>query len=374
MPTPTDASRLVHDHLVQDGGAERVVRAMMQAWPEAPVYTLLYDAAKMGPDFKGQDIRTSYLQKIPGALRHYKWFLTLIDGAFRRFDFSDYDIVVSSSSGWAKSVRTSPDTLHICYCHTPTRYLWSDADRYIAETGYPAPLKALFRMMLGRFRKKDLRAAKGVDTFIANSRHVAKRIKQYYHRDASVIYPPVDIDQFKPSRTSKDYFLIGTRLEPYKRVDLVIETLNRLKLPLMIMGDGTDRKRLERLAGSTVTFLGRVSDAKRRQLFAETQALLNPQEEDFGITTVEALASGTPVIAYGVGGAAEIITPRKTGLLFTPQTSEALEAAVREFQQRGKRRFDSKVLRQRAEEFSEDRFRKALKQSVDQTYRTFARK
>ena len=362
---------LVHEHLTQDGGAEQVLRSLMRAYPKAPVYCLVYDPSKMAPDFnrlaKGR-IRTSRWQHVPGAKKHPKWLLTWIDGAYRTFDLRNFDIVISDASGWAKSVRTGPDTLHVCYCHTPIRYIWSSADSYIAETGYPAPLKWLFRRMVGWFRRKDRRAARGVDDFIANSVYVAARIKQYYNRDSTVIYPPVDISQFAPGRKS-DYFLVATRLVPYKRVDLAIQAANRLNVSLKFMGTGVDEKRLRDLAGPTVEFTGRVSDAERKKLFAGAVALINPQEEDFGITAVEALASGTPVVAYGKGGAIEILEGSKYGVTFTPQTVPALMSALRAVK---KRSFRTTTLRKRAQTFSEPRFRRELKAHIDRAYRSFS--
>lgn len=351
---------LVHDHLVQDGGAERVLRVLMRMWPDAPVYTLVFDRKKMGPEFAAKDIRTSYLQKLPGSRRFYKGLLPLIPGAFRRFDLSGYDLVVSSASGFAKGVRTG-DAPHVCYCHTPIRYIWSDSERYIRELPYPGPVKWLIKLIRPRLRRADLKGADGVDAFVANSRHVAARIKRYYERESTVIYPPVDISRFMPSDTRGGYFLIATRLEPYKRVDLAIEAANRLKLTLKIMGGGTDESRLRKLAGPTVEFLGRVSDDERTKLFAEADALLNPQEEDFGITTVESLASGVPVIAFAVGGAAEILEDGKTGILFREQNAESLAAALDGFD---RTRFDSQALRARAGEFSEERFAKELREST----------
>ena len=365
---------LVHDHLVQDGGAEQVLRELMRIWPDAPVYTAYYDPRRMGPDFRraargkgsrSPDIRTSFLQRVPLARRFYKWTMPLIDTAFRRFDLTEYDVVVSSASAWAKSVRTGPDTLHVCYCHTPTRYLWSDAGRYIGETGYPRVLKAAFRGMLGRLRKKDLRGARGVDAYVANSRYVADRIKKYYRRPSVVIHPPVDSSKFGPSPKRRDYLLLAGRLEPYKRNDIVIEAANRLGARLVVMGDGTDRRRLEELAGPTVEFTGRVSDARRKELFAEALALVNPQEEDFGITVVEALASGTPVLAYRRGGAAEIVTAR-TGAFFERQTPDVLAAALRRFKPQRYRKAD---LMARAREFSAPRFRRELKNVVEHANR-----
>lgn len=344
---------LVHDHLVQDGGAERVVRSLMRMFPEAPVYTLLYDAEAMGQDFAGKDIRTSVFQRIPFARRHYKWLLLFIDGAFRRFDLSDFDIVISSSSGWAKSVQTSPETLHVCYCHTPIRYIWSSADEYIGATGYPKPLKWLFRKLLGFLRRKDLRAARGVDHFIANSRYVADRIKQYYDRESIVINPPVATQQFTPRQEKQDYYLVATRLEPYKRVDLVIEAANKKNFPLRVMGAGTQLETLRAAAGKTVEFTGRVSDEDRRELFASAKAFINPQDEDFGITLLEALASGTPVIAFAAGGALETIRDGVDGILFAPQTVAALTEAIARIEGM---HFDAAALRARADEFSEKVF------------------
>lgn len=362
---------LVHDHLVQDGGAEQVVRALLKAYPDAPLYTLVYDPAKMAPDFnklaRGR-VRTSTWQKHGLAVKHYKWLLPRIDAAFRRFDLSGYDIVISSSSGWAKSVRTGPETLHVCYCHTPIRYIWSSADSYIAETGYPAPLKWAFKKMLGSFRRKDRRAARGVDEFIANSEYVAKRIKKYYGRDASVVFPPVNLSQFAPSRRRGDYYFVASRLVPYKRIDLAIKAANKLKRPLKVMGTGVDRQRLEQLAGPTVELTGRVSDRQRKKLFAEARAVLNPQEEDFGITTVEALASGTPVIAYDKGGASEILQRGTYGVLFKPQSPTALADAIRRFE---RKEFSPRVLRERSKDFSETKFRQTFRRQVSAAHKAF---
>jgi glycosyltransferase involved in cell wall biosynthesis len=337
----------------------------MKLYPDAPVFTAFYDSAKMGQDFMGRDIRPSVLQRLPGAKTHYKWFLPALDWAFRRFDLRGYDVVISSASGWAKSVRTGRETAHVCYCHTPIRYIWSDADTYINETGYPAPLKWLFRRLLPGLRRRDLRAARGVDRFVANSSYVGERIKRYYHRDSVVIPPPVDTEHFRPESRKDDYFLVATRLEPYKRVDLAITAARQAEVRLRIMGDGTDRRRLEQLAGGSAEFLGRVSDAARVGLFARARAFLVPQEEDFGITTVEALAAGTPVIAFAVGGSAEILTS-ETGVLVTEQTPAAFAAAIESFDPAA---FTADVLRGRAAEFSETAFASRLEKFIERTDR-----
>ncbi len=353
---------IIHDHLVQDGGAEQVVRSLMRQWPEAPLYTAFFDPTKMGPDFAGKDIRTSWLQRLPGAVKHYKALLPLLDTAFRSFKFDNYDVVISSASGFAKSIRTGPRTVHICYCHTPIRYLWSDSDRYISELPYPGLLKGLIKLIRPWLRRRDLRAAAGVDQFVANSEHVAKRIRRYYHRDSVVIFPPVTLDAFAPADKRENYLLIAGRLEPYKRADLAIAAVNNLHLPLKVMGSGTDLERLRDLAGPSVKFLGRVSDEQRRELYSRARALLNPQEEDFGITTVEALASGTPVIAYSQGGAREILADGRYGALFSPQTTEALISVLRDFQSE---RYAAADLVHRAAEFAEPRFRRELAKLVN---------
>lgn len=362
VPPSDDAKlALVHEHLTQDGGAERVLRTLMRNWPHAPIYAFVYDAKAMGPDFIGKDIRTSTWQRVPGAVKHYKALMPFIDGAYRNMDLTGFEVILSDASGWSKSVQKPEGAVHICYCHTPTRYLWSNSDSYIEETGYPRPVKWAFKKALGWLRQKDLRAAKGVDVFIANSSYVAERIKRYYGRESTVIYPPVDVDAFQPVDQKKDYILVATRLEPYKRVDLAITVANQLKLPLKIMGAGTELQKLEQLAGPTVEFTGRISDIERVKLFAEARAFINPQEEDFGITMVEALAAGTPVVAYGAGGATEILT-EGTGILFSEQTEQSLADALTTLKTQS---FDQRVLRKRAEDFSESRFITELTAVID---------
>lgn len=354
---------LVHEHLVQDGGAERVLRTLMKGWPHAPIYALVYNAASMGPDFIGKDIRTSGWQRVPGAVKRYKWLLPFIDGAYRSMDLNGYDVILSDASGFAKSVRTPAGAVHVCYCHTPTRYLWSSSESYIRDTGYPGPVKWLFGKLRQRLRRQDLRAAGGVDVFIANSSYVAERIKRYYDRDATVINPPVDIDAFQADHPKQEYLLVATRLEPYKRVDLAIQAANALKRPLKVMGSGTEETRLRKLAGPTVEFTGRVTDTERAKLFGEAAALVHSQDEDFGITMVEALASGTPVVAFDRGGASEILRDGQTGILFKEQTEDSLTHALNRLEETS---FDPQVLRSRAEDFSEDRFLEQLRTVIEQ--------
>ena len=270
---------LVHDHLVQDGGAERVVRTLMKTFPDAPLYTMFYDQAAMGLDFEGKDIRTSGLQRVPKVLSFYRATFPLFHWAFRRFDLSDYDLIISSASGFAKSVRTPPDSLHVCYCHTPTRYLWNDSDRYIRELPHPKWVKMAIRGLRPYLRRLDRRAAKRVDAFIANSHGVAGRIRQCYGREASVIYPPVATKQFSRSDATRDYFLVVARLEPHKRIDVAIAAFNEMKRKLLVVGTGTDAARLQRMAGPTISFAGRISDSNDARLSLRRELSSTPRKK-----------------------------------------------------------------------------------------------
>lgn len=359
---------LVHDHLAQDGGAERVLRSLQELFPGSPTFVLVMDPKRTNPFFQTQDIRTSFIQRLPLGVRRYQWFLPLMPTAIERFDFSGFDVVISSSSGLAKGIVTRPETLHLCYCHTPTRYLWSDTHSYVQNLPYPRLVKHFIPYALTHLRVWDRVAADRVDAFIANSEVVKQRISKYYKRDATVIYPPVDIDRFEVGRRVSDYFLTGGRLVPYKRFDLVIRACNALKLPLKIYGKGPAEKFLQSIAGPTVTFCGKVSDVERKKLYQGARAFINPQEEDFGITVVEAMASGRPVIAYGKGGATETVQPGVTGIFFDQQTESAMMHALKRFDETS---FHPAEIRAAAERFSEQRFKKQLFDFVHEQYEIF---
>ncbi|MFA5155706.1 MAG: glycosyltransferase [Patescibacteria group bacterium] len=363
---------LIHDHLAQDGGAEKVLKVLSEMFPEAPIYTLLYEPNNVAKNFSGRHIETSIIQKLPGGVRHYKWYLYFMPLAVEFFDLRPYDLVISDASAFSKGVITAPETTHICYCHTPTRYLWSDAHQYLNELPYNKWLKKIISLVLGRLRLWDYNAAQRVDFFIANSRTVARRIHKYYRREAAVIYPPVEIDKFFISDLSRQpagerYFLAGCRLAPYKRIDLVIEAFKILgpDYRLKIFGDGIDLPRLRQLASGAgnIEFLGRVDEAEKARLFSQAQAFINPQEEDFGITAIESLASGRPVIAYEKGGATETIAAGKTGLFFAAQTASALAAVVRDFRSAD---FDPAAIRRQAEQYSVANFRRQLQDFINQ--------
>jgi glycosyltransferase involved in cell wall biosynthesis len=375
---------LVHDHLAQDGGAERVLKVLAQMFPEAPIYTLLYEPKNTDRHYRHRQIETSIIQKLPGGISHYQWYMPFMPMAVEFFDLSGYDLVISDSSSFAKGVITSDHTLHICYCHTPTRYLWSDTHQYINELKYNKYFKKGISLVLNYIRIWDKLAADRVDQYIANSRFVAGRIKKYYKRDSTVIYPPVEIEQFKIAPTLGDYFLIGGRLSPYKRVDLAIEAFKELRIKnhelrikdkvvvpkLKIFGNGIDLARLKRLARgcANIEFVGRVDDAIKAELYSRCLAFIYPQEEDFGITAVEAMASGRPVIAYRRGGALETVQAGLTGVFFNEQTVESLTQAVFSFEPA---KFDPQKIRQQAERFGVERFKKEMQEFIEREREKF---
>jgi len=356
---------LVHDYLNQYGGAERVLEALCQVFPKAPIYTLLYDEKKTGYAFASRRIYTSFLQKIPFLKSHHRSFLMLMPLAIEQFDLSEFDLVFSDSASYAKGVITRPSTLHICYCHTPIRYAWDDSHKYIEEFGYPSFIKKVIPFFMNYIRLWDEQAALRVDKFIANSNFVARRIKKYYHQDCEVIYPPVKTDLFYISPDKKDYFLLAGRFLPYKRFDLAIEAFNHLGWPLMVIGDGPERKKLQRMSNSNIKFIGLVSDQKLKKYYAQCQAFIFPQEEDFGITAIEAMASGRPVIAYQSGGVMETVKEGITGLFFKQQTAKSLIAALKRFRPQD---FNPRIIRQYALAFDQEVFKRKIKDFVEKNY------
>ncbi|MDP2943955.1 MAG: glycosyltransferase [bacterium] len=372
MPTA-----LIHDHLAQDGGAEKVLQVLAGMFKEAPIFTLLYEKKNIDC-YAGHQIETSVIQKLPGGVKHYQWYLFFMPIAVEFFDLGAYDLVISDTSSFAKGVITKPDCLHICYCHTPTRYLWSDTHEYLNGLKYNKWFKKIISLVLSRIRLWDRAAADRVDLFIANSVTVQKRIKKYYRRDSVVIYPPVETEKFSiitlaEKATSEKYFLAGCRLAPYKRLDLVIEVFKKLGhgYKLKIFGDGVDLKRLKKIAGenaagknnesSNIEFLGRVTEEEKARLYRGAEAFINPQEEDFGITVVESMASGRPVIAYQKGGATETVIAGKTGEFFNVPTPEALEMAIRNFKAEA---YNSEEIRAHASQYSVDNFKRRMNEFI----------
>jgi len=363
---------LIHDHLAQMGGAEKVLQIFHEMFPEAPIYTLLYKQDNIDKNFPDAKIESSIIQKLPGGVSHYRWYMALMPMAVEFYDLSGYDLVLSSTSSFAKGVITSPDTLHICYCHTPTRYVWSDTHQYINELSYNKYFKKVISLVLNYIRIWDRSAADRVDKYIANSRTVRKRIKKYYKQDSEIIYPSIEEEKFSISETHEDFYLAGSRLVPYKRIDIVVRAFKNNGKKLKIFGDGIDLERLKEIAGKAqnIEFLGRVSDEKRKELFSKCRAFINPQREDFGITIVEAMASGRPVIAFGSGGATETVVEGKTGLFFASESTGQVEDAVKRFEGGGYV-WNSEEIRNHALKFSKSNFKKQMKEFIEKRYEEF---
>lgn len=356
---------LVYDRVNKFGGAERVLLSLHTLFPKAPLYTSVYNQ-KTAPWAKVFKVKTSFLQKIPLARRFHEYFAILMPAAFESFDFSQYDLVISITSEAAKGIRTSGKTIHLCYCLTPTRYLWSGYDKYFENP----LLRIISYPMVWYLRRWDKKAAKRPDIMVAISKEVQKRIKRYYKRDVQVIYPPVQIPHAKFQVLSKrskypiqnfQYFLVVSRLVPYKRIDLAIKAFNELQLPLKIIGTGSEFFKLKQMSGPTIEFLGNLTDEQLLGYYKKCVALIFPGFEDFGLVIVEVQRFGKPVIAYRGGGAVETMMHGKTGLLFYPQTKKALVDAVKRLK---KKKFNPKISKQNAMRFNETTFIKNLKRII----------
>jgi glycosyltransferase involved in cell wall biosynthesis len=354
---------LVHDYLNQMGGAERVVMAFHEIFPDAPVYTSIYDPQRVDPAFQKMDIRTSFMQKLPLVTKHHQPYLPFYPFAMENLDLRGYDLVLSSSSAFGKGVITRPETMHICYCHTPMRWCWN-YEEYVEREHLGKVARTILPFMITGLRVWDQTSALRVDHFIANSPIVADRIKKYYRREAAYIPPPVDANRFSfdPDTIPEDYFLVLSRLVPYKRIDLAIQACNKLQLPLVIIGGGRDLDRLKHMAGPTIRFMGRLSDEEVIYYITHCRAFLFPGEEDFGITPLEAQACGRPVIAYGAGGALASIIDGVTGMFFQEQTVESLAAVLASFHEHA---FDPYVIHNHALEFDTPLFRRRILQFIE---------
>jgi glycosyltransferase involved in cell wall biosynthesis len=357
---------LVHDFLNQWGGAERVLMALHEIFPEAPIYTMLHDPAKMRGKFKSADIRPSFLQKFPKfAKRHPKWFLPFLPTVPETFNLRNFDLVISSSSAWSKGVIVKPRTVHICYCHSPMRFVWDWNEKYLGEQNLGKGRRLFVRMLLNYVRMWDRVAADRPDFFVANSRTTAGRIKKYYGLDSEIVFPPVDVAEKTSSGKKGDYFLIVSRLSPYKKIEVVVEAMKKLNLPLVVIGEGDSKylKYLQSIAGPKTKFLGWKSDEKTREYYAGCRAFLFPGEDDFGITPVEAMSFGKPVIALRKGGATETIIEGETGEFFEEPLAEVLADAVRRFQENEKD-YDAEKIRAQAMKFSKEKFAENIKKVI----------
>ncbi len=322
---------LVHDYFVELGEAERVVEAMHDSFPSAPLYTTVALPQYLPQRLRAADIRTSMLQHLPSKDRRFRHYFMLYPFAVEKFDLSSFDLIFSSSSGYAKGVRRRRNAIHVCYCHTPMRWVWRYED-YVSGEKFGRGVRAILPMFRWALRKWDLRASQQPNYYIANSKLVAERIKRIYGREAHVIPPPIDVNRFHMSNETEDYYLVLSRLISYKRIDLAIEACRRMNRRLVIIGDGPDRERLEKLADDRIEFLGRQPDGVVNSYAARCRALLFPGEEDFGMAPLEANAAGRPVIAYRGGGATETVIDGKTGVFFEQPNSLSLCMAIERFE------------------------------------------
>jgi glycosyltransferase involved in cell wall biosynthesis len=392
---------LVHDFLLYYGGAEKVLEALSEMFPEAPIYTLLYDKEKMRGKFKGKEIRTSFLQKFPRFLRkRYKYLLPFMPTAPETFNLRDFDLVISSSGAWSKGIVTKLNTIHIAYIHSPMRFVWDYREEYLRQfSNFKFQISNfILRPVLSYLRIWDRLAAERPDYLIANSRYTQSGIKKYYRRDSAVIYPPAinftsspqmrggneggelknSINQPLTLNSStnlgrgglKNYFLIVSRLSPYKKVDLAIEAFNKLELPLVVIGEGTQEKYLRKIAGKNIKILGWQNEEKLADYYQNARAFIFPACDDFGITAIEAMSYGLPVIALKKGGVREPMIEGKTGEFFDAQTPEVLADAVRRFMEKEKQ-YNREEIKKRAEKFLKERFKKELRNYIDRIIKNF---
>ncbi len=367
---------LVHDFLVRFGGAERVLLSLHKLFPEAPIYTLLYEPSKMEPYFSDAEVRTSFLDKYPGFLkRKYRYLLPLFPTAIESFNLRDFDLVISSSDAFSKGIIVRPKTLHIAYLHSPMRFAWDWNQEYLGEQRKGKILTGIMKILVHYLRIWDRNAAQRPDFLIANSQYTAQRIKKYYQREAKIIYPPVKTSGASLRKAfhsdmpevKDNYFLIISHLSPYKKIDIAIEAFNKLEFPLIIIGEGPERKRLQKIAKSNIKFLGWQSEEIKNQYLKNCLALIFPGEDDFGITMVEAASFGKPVLALRQGGANEIIIEGETGEFFDEPDVVVLADGVRRLKENLKK-YNPKKIKLQAQKFSQERFEKEIKQFIDSKF------
>lgn len=356
---------LAHDWLTNMGGAEKVVINFKQIYEDSPIYTVSYNEQNLDPELRNIDVRTTFIDKLPKGKTNHQMFLPFMPTAWEQLDFTDYDVVLSSSSSCAKGIITAPDTAHICYCHSPMRYAWEFYYEYMEREKLGKAKKKLIKYIMNYIRMWDKASADRVDYYVANSKNVAKRIYKHYRREADVIHPPVKGSYFNISDKDEGYFLIVSRLVPYKRIDLAVEAFNELGLPLVVIGGGSQLEYLKSIAKDNVKIMGRQPDEVIKDHYANCRAFIFPGEEDFGITPLEAQASGRPVIAFGKGGALETVVSERTGLFFEDQKTDELVKAVKQFE---KMNWDKEDIRKHALTFDEEIFKSKIKNYVDEKH------
>ncbi|HEX9740315.1 MAG TPA: glycosyltransferase [Ignavibacteriaceae bacterium] len=360
---------IVHEWFADYAGSERVVESFTNLWPDADVYTLvnLLNEEENKIVLKSKPAKTSFIQKLPFAKTKHRWYLPLFPFAIERFDFSEYDLIISSSHAVTKGLIKRPDQLHISYCHSPMRYAWDNAELYLNQANISKGLKGFAaRSIINYLRKWDLKTAIRPDYLIANSKFIAEKIKRIYNRGSDVIYPPVDIDKFEPVEEKDNFYLTASRMVPYKRVDLIVDAFSMMNdKKLLVVGDGPELNNIKRIASPNVEILGYKSGEEFKTLLQKAKAFVFAAEEDFGITVVEAMACSTPVIAFNKGGTAETVIDEQTGILFDSQTAESIKNAILKFEYL-KNTFKPQQISQYTKKFSRDIFEKNIKEYVEQ--------
>jgi len=361
---------IVHDFLNQFGGAERVVGCFTRIFPEAPIYTSIYFKKSTFNFFTKKHIKTSFMQKIPGINKHYRKFFFLYPFAFRSFDLDEYDIILTSSSSFANYVKKGSSSIIISYCYTPARFLWN-SNRYLKREHIPKVVKLLIKPLIYNLRKRDIEASKNIDYFITISNYIKKKIKDVYKRDAYVFYPPIEVERYRFCKEKEDFYLIVSRLKGYKRVDIAVNAFNVLKKKLVIVGTGEEEVYLKKIAGPTIEFTGRVSEEKLLDYYSRARALIFTGVEDFGLTPVEAQASGTPAIAFRGGGALETVLEGKTGIFYDRPEPGSLVKAVMDFE---KIKIDPLACRENALRFDFKDFKNSFTQFLEKVYEEYSGK
>ncbi len=367
---------LVHDFLFKMGGAEKTLLSMSKIFPDAPIYTILYDESGTKNNFTDKKIITSSLQNKPGFIKkRSKLLLKHFPAAIEEFDFSGYDIVISDSNSFAHGVITKPETFHFTYCYSPTRYLWDWYHEYLEENNIREGILGIaIRNQLSKIRVWDKNASRRTDKWCAISKHVQNRIKKYYRKDSFVIYPPTNIDSYNvSSKPPKDFYLIVSRLSPYKKIDVAVKAFNKLGIKLIIVGEGSELNKLKSIAEDNIEFLGWQEDKKVKQLFSDSRGLIFPGEEDFGLTPVESMASGRPVVAQNIGGVKETVVEGKTGVFFDNCNQKSIVNAVNRLE-KNYDAFNPNDLKEHSKKFSEENFQKEFKRTIIHEYQKYITK
>lgn len=361
---------LISDWYYVNGGAEKVIHSINSIWDDFDHFALIDFLNDEDRKFilNGKKAKTSFIQKLPTVKKNHRKFLQLFPIAVEQFDLRDYNLIISSSSAVAKGIKTNKNQLHICYCHSPMRYAWDLREQYLKDAGLNKGLKGLYaKSVLDKIQKWDLSNSDNVDFFIANSKHIAERIKKIYNRESTVIYPPVDVDFFSLEEVKEDYYFTASRLVSYKKTQLIVEAFNELPhLKLIVAGDGPELEKLQKTAKNNIEFVGYIENKKLRSLMQKAKAFVFAAEEDFGIIPVEAQACGTPVIALAKGGTLETVIENKTGIFFVEQSAEKIKEAVLNFETKN---FDPQIIREHAVTFSKQRFEKEIKEFVGTKYK-----